>query len=128
MVILQIEHIDAVNSIDRMLAVPGITSLVIGSNDLSGSMGLLGQPRHPKVLEALDPRHAVRFMMHHAGVAGLLVLGGVFLSITGGEALYADMGHFGRWPIRVAWTALVLPSLVLNYAGQTALVLSGSNQ
>jgi KUP system potassium uptake protein len=78
--------------------------------------------RHPEVLAALDPRHAVRFMMH-AGGHGLLVLGGVFLCITGGEALYADMGHFGRGPIRWSWYTIALPALLLSYAGQTAFVM-----
>ena len=89
-------------------------------------IGLLGLHEillHPMVLEALDPRHAVKFMMHHSGAAGLLVLGGVFLSITGGEALYADMGHFGKGPIRQNWYWIVLPALLLNYAGQTSLLM-----
>ena len=89
-------------------------------------LGLLGLHEillHPMVVEALDPRHAVRFMMHHSGAAGLLVLGGVFLSITGGEALYADMGHFGKGPIRQNWYWIVLPALLLNYAGQTSLLM-----
>ena len=60
------------------------------------------------------------------GVTGFLVLGGVFLCVTGAEALYADMGHFGARPIRLAWSAVVLPALVLNYAGQAALVLAGA--
>jgi KUP system potassium uptake protein len=74
------------------------------------------------VLAALDPNHAVRFMTH-AGGHGLLVLGGVFLCITGGEALYADMGHFGRGPIRLSWYTIALPALLLSYAGQTAFVM-----
>ena len=89
-------------------------------------IGLLGLHEillHPQVLEAIDPRHAVRFMMHHSGTAGLLVLGGVFLCITGGEALYADMGHFGKGPIRQSWYWVVLPALLLNYAGQTSLLV-----
>jgi len=78
---------------------------------------------HPTVLEAIDPRHAIRFMVSHSGIAGLLVLGGVFLCITGGEALYADMGHFGKGPIRQSWFGIVLPALLLNYAGQTSLLM-----
>jgi KUP system potassium uptake protein len=79
--------------------------------------------RHPLVLSALDPRHALVFLFIHRGDA-LIVLAAVFLAVTGGEALYADMGHFGRNPIRLAWFGLVLPALVLNYFGQGALVLS----
>jgi KUP system potassium uptake protein len=78
--------------------------------------------REPGVLRAVGPWHAVRFFADH-GTAGVLVLGAVFLVVTGAEALYADMGHFGRRPIRVAWFGLVLPALLLNYFGQGALVL-----
>jgi KUP system potassium uptake protein len=78
--------------------------------------------RHPSVLEALSPVHALRFFANHHG-HGFLVLGAVVLVITGGEALYADMGHFGRRPIRLAWYAFVMPALLLNYFGQGALVL-----
>jgi KUP system potassium uptake protein len=85
-------------------------------------LGLSGIVRTPQVLLAIDPRHAVGFLMHAHG-AGLLVLGGVFLCITGGEALYADMGHFGRGPIRLSWYGMVLPALLLSYAGQTALLI-----
>ncbi|SEU30042.1 potassium transporter Kup [Stigmatella erecta] len=74
------------------------------------------------VLEALSPVHGVRFFLHN-GAHGFLVLGSVFLVVTGGEALYADMGHFGRKPIRLAWFTLVLPALMLNYLGQGALLL-----
>ncbi len=87
-----------------------------------GALGLAAVARHPEVLAALDPRHAVHFMVQSGG-RGLLVLGGVFLCITGGEALYADMGHFGKRPIRVAWYSVALPALLLSYAGQTALLL-----
>jgi KUP system potassium uptake protein len=85
-------------------------------------LGVSAIVRHPEVLAALDPSHAVRFMMH-AGGHGLLVLGGVFLCITGGEALYADMGHFGRGPIRLSWYTIALPALLLSYAGQTAFLM-----
>src|SRR5271155_479187 len=78
--------------------------------------------KHPQVLAAVDPRYAVRFLMA-SGHSGFMVLGGVFLCITGGEALYADMGHFGKGPIRRSWYAIVLPSLLLSYAGQTAFLL-----
>lgn len=79
--------------------------------------------QHPIVLAALDPRHAVVFLFENRGSA-LIVLAAVFLAVTGGEALYADMGHFGPRPIRLAWFGLVLPALVLNYFGQGALVLA----
>ena len=79
--------------------------------------------QQPGVLRAVSPLYAVRFFGQH-GFGGFLVLGAVFLVITGGEALYADLGHFGRRPIRVAWFALVLPALLLNYFGQGALIIS----
>jgi KUP system potassium uptake protein len=87
-------------------------------------LGLTGIARNPSVLTAIDPSHAVTFLLH-AGSGGILVLGGVFLCVTGGEAMYADMGHIGRPPIRLAWYAIVLPALVLSYAGQTALLING---
>ncbi|MBY5775278.1 potassium transporter Kup [Rhizobium leguminosarum] len=77
------------------------------------------------ILEALNPINALWFVIH-AGWAGLIVLGAAFLTITGAEALYADLGHFGRKPISVAWFILVFPALVLNYLGQGALVLSNA--
>jgi KUP system potassium uptake protein len=77
----------------------------------------------PGVLGAIDPRHAVSFFAVH-GLHGVAVLGAVFLVVTGGEALYADMGHFGTRPIRIAWFGLVLPALLLNYFGQGALLLT----
>ncbi len=77
----------------------------------------------PRVLLAVDPLYAVRFFAAD-GLVGFLVLGSVFLCVTGGEALYADMGHFGARPIRIVWFALVLPSLLLNYFGQGALLLT----
>jgi KUP system potassium uptake protein len=86
-------------------------------------MGLSWIVREPAVLAALDPGHALRFLLEHRSEA-LIVLAAVFLAVTGGEALYADMGHFGRGPIRWAWFGVVLPALVLNYFGQGALVLS----
>jgi KUP system potassium uptake protein len=78
--------------------------------------------RAPEVLGAVNPAHAVAFFVEH-GWHGFAVLGAVFLVVTGGEALYADMGHFGRRPIRLAWFALILPALMINYFGQGALLL-----
>lgn len=85
-------------------------------------LGLAGIAQNPGVLTAIDPRHAISFMGQNRSSA-LLVLGGVFLCITGGEALYADMGHIGKIPIRRAWYLIVLPALLLSYAGQTALMI-----
>jgi KUP system potassium uptake protein len=86
-------------------------------------LGVVWLVQQPLVLTAFDPRHAVTFFAEH-GWHGFAVLGAVFLVVTGGEALYADMGHFGRRPIRVAWFGLVLPALLINYFGQGALLLS----
>ena len=86
------------------------------------TLGVIWIVRAPVVLGAFDPRHAVTFFASN-GLTGFAVLGAVFLVVTGGEALYADMGHFGKEPIRLAWFALVLPSLLLNYLGQGALLL-----
>src|SRR5215470_10360335 len=85
--------------------------------------GLMHVRDSPMVLAALDPTHGIRFLLEH-GHIGLVTLGLVFLAVTGGEALYADLGHFGRRPIQTAWLALVLPALAINYFGQGALVLS----
>ena len=90
-----------------------------------GALGVWGIAQHPAVLWALDPRHGIEYLFS-GGATSFLVLGGVFLCVTGAEALYADMGHFGATPIRLAWNALVFPCLVLNYAGQGALVLGGA--
>jgi KUP system potassium uptake protein len=89
-----------------------------------GALGVWGIARHPQVLVALDPRLGLSYLVS-GGSTGFLVLGGVFLCVTGAEALYADMGHFGPTPIRAAWMTIVFPALVLNYAGQAAIVLSG---
>jgi KUP system potassium uptake protein len=78
--------------------------------------------RHPEVLSAVNPLYAIDFMRRH-GKAGFLVLGAVVLVITGGEALYADMGHFGKKPIRTAWYTIVMPALLCNYCGQGALLI-----
>jgi KUP system potassium uptake protein len=85
-------------------------------------LGVVHIVQNPTVLTAINPAHAVSFFVTN-GVRGYLVLGTVFLVVTGGEALYADMGHVGKRPIRLAWLALVLPSLLLNYFGQGALLL-----
>ncbi len=87
-----------------------------------GAIGLVAILRSPGVVAAFNPLLGLRFLASH-GWGSLVVLGGVFLALTGGEALYADMGHFGRRPVRIAWTAIVLPALLLNYAGQAAQLL-----
>ena len=84
--------------------------------------GIQSIVRHPAVLVAVDPRYGIALLISHSGV-GLAILGAVFLALTGGEALYADMGHFGKAPVRIAWFSLVWPALVLNYFGQGALLL-----
>jgi KUP system potassium uptake protein len=88
-------------------------------------LGLWGITRHPAVVVAINPLLGLRYLAS-GGAAAFLVLGGVFLCVTGAEALYADMGHFGARPIRLAWSTLVFPALVLNYAGQAAIVLAGT--
>ncbi len=87
-----------------------------------GFWGVWWIVRAPQVLQALNPWHALSFGIGHGHVT-LLVLGAVFLAVTGAEALYADMGHFGKKPIQIAWFVLVFPALVLNYFGQGALML-----
>jgi len=78
---------------------------------------------HPEVLFSLNPIYAVSFMLHH-GILGFVTLGAVFLAVTGAEALYADLGHFGKRPIQTAWLFIILPSLALNYLGQGAMLLA----
>ncbi|HEY6454991.1 MAG TPA: KUP/HAK/KT family potassium transporter [Steroidobacteraceae bacterium] len=90
-----------------------------------GVLGVWGIARHPVVLISLNPLFGLHYLFNH-GFEGFLVLGGVFLCVTGAEALYADMGHFGSRPIRLSWSVVVFPSLVLNYAGQAAMVLDGA--
>jgi KUP system potassium uptake protein len=89
-------------------------------------LGLWGIAQHPAVLWALNPTVGLRYLFAGGGITTLLVVGGVFLCVTGAEALYADLGHFGRAPIRLAWSCLVFPALILNYAGQAAFVLAGA--
>ncbi|MFM2288482.1 MAG: potassium transporter Kup [Pseudomonadota bacterium] len=84
--------------------------------------GVQGILQHPQVLVAVNPAYAVRLLVSHPG-AILGILGGVFLTMTGGEALYADMGHFGKKPVRFAWFCLVWPSLLLNYFGECAHIM-----
>jgi KUP system potassium uptake protein len=89
------------------------------------AIGAVGVPyilRHPEILWAVSPHYAAAFLASH-GLHGFLLLGSVVLCVTGGEALYADMGHFGKTPIRVAWSFVVFPGLLLNYFGQGALYL-----
>lgn len=90
-----------------------------------GILGIKGIADHPQVLHAFSPHHAVNFLYMGSewGISPMRVLGGVFLVVTGGEALYADMGHLGRKPIRITWFAVVLPALILNYLGQGAGVI-----
>ena len=87
-----------------------------------GGLGLLSIVQTPEVLGAINPQYAVDYFRTH-GLAGWTILGAVVLVVTGAEALYADMGHFGRTPIQVGWVTLVLPGLMLNYLGQGALIL-----
>jgi KUP system potassium uptake protein len=90
------------------------------------TLGVIGIVHHPHVLAAMNPVYGAQLVMNH-GFLGVTVLDGVFLALTGGEALYADMGHIGRNPIRVTWYCLVLPALVLNYAGQIGNFLEAPN-
>ena len=90
------------------------------------SIALLGVAQivdHPEILWALSPHYALGFMVHNPGTT-FIILGAVVLCVTGGEALYADMGHFGKKPIRLAWFSIVMPALTLNYFGQGALLLA----
>jgi KUP system potassium uptake protein len=84
--------------------------------------GLLGILRNPVVLAAVNPLHGLGFLVHHTGISSA-VLGGVFLTMTGGEALYTDMGHFGKKPVRIVWLAVIWPALLLSYFGQGAQIL-----
>jgi KUP system potassium uptake protein len=91
-----------------------------------GALGIHGIAQYPGVLVALNPWYALHYLLA-SGWHDFLILGGIFLAVTGAEALYADMGHIGVKPIRFAWYGLVLPSLILNYAGQVALLLAGQD-
>ena len=96
--------------------------IMVGWFAVLATLGIVWITKYPEVLAAIDPRQGIRFLIENRG-HGFAVLGAVFLVVTGGEALYADMGHFGARPIRVAWFAVVLPALLLNYFGQGALLL-----
>ena len=89
------------------------------------ALGIYGIVQHASIVAAINPIYGLKFLAS-GGLKSFLVLGGVFLCVTGAEALYADMGHFGAKPIRMAWNFVVLPSLLLNYLGQAALVLEGA--
>ena len=89
------------------------------------ALGVYGIVQHPSIVVAINPLYGLKYLVS-GGLTSFLVLGGVFLCVTGAEALYADMGHFGAAPIRMAWNFVVLPSLLLNYLGQAALVLEGA--
>src|SRR4029079_18237062 len=86
------------------------------------ALGVTWIAKKPIVLSAVNPLHALAFFEAH-GLHGFAVLGAVFLAVTGGEALYADMGHFGKRPLRLPWSALALPALLITYFGQGALLL-----
>ena len=96
--------------------------VMLGWFAILGLMGIRWIVREPQVLYALDPTRALELIAQHQ-VSALAVLAGVFLTVTGGEALYADMGHFGKSPIRLGWVCIVMPALVLNYFGQGALLI-----
>ncbi len=97
--------------------------VMLGWFTILAVLGIIHITHNPGVLRALNPLEGFYFLTHY-GKAALVIMGSVFLVVTGGEALYADMGHFGRKPISHAWTFLVCPSLILNYLGQGALVLA----
>jgi len=91
-----------------------------------GLLGLIQVIAHPQILRALNPMYGINYLYNHIVFSGV-ILGAVVLAITGGEALYADMGHFGRTPIKISWFVIVLPSLLLNYFGQGALLITNPN-
>jgi KUP system potassium uptake protein len=91
------------------------------------ALGIHGIVKAPAVLAALSPLYAFEFLIHQNFHVSFAILGAAFLAVTGGEAMYADMGHFGRLPIRLAWFAICLPALVLNYFGQAALLITDAS-
>ena len=90
------------------------------------ALGAVQIAAHPEILAAFNPLHGLRFLAGQHGVEALMVMGALMLVVTGGEAMYADLGHFGALPIRVSWFGLVYPALLLNYLGQGAFMLSGA--
>jgi KUP system potassium uptake protein len=98
--------------------------VMVGWFAVLAALGIHGIVKAPAVLAALSPLHAFEFLIHQDFHISFAILGAAFLAVTGGEAMYADMGHFGRFPIRLAWFAVALPALVLNYFGQAALLVT----
>ena len=99
--------------------------IMLGWFAVIAALGAYGVMQHPSVIAAVNPLYGLDYLSR-GGFEGFLVLGGVFLCVTGAEALYADMGHFGPRPIRLSWSFIVFPALILNYAGQAAIVLDGA--
>ncbi|HKD24177.1 MAG TPA: KUP/HAK/KT family potassium transporter [Rhizomicrobium sp.] len=146
-VLSALEGLDLVSPVFRPFVLPGSVAILFvlflvqkqGTAKIGGAfgpvmltwllaiaaLGVSGILRHPGVWVAVNPYYGLDYLAH-GGMTSFLVLGGVFLCVTGAEALYADMGHFGPRPIRFSWSTIVLPSLVLNYAGQAAIVLAGA--
>jgi KUP system potassium uptake protein len=104
----------------------GFGPVTFGWFAVMAALGIYGITQHPGVVAAINPLYGVKYLAS-GGIKGFLVLGGVFLCVTGAEALYADMGHFGKVPIQRAWNFVVFPSLILNYCGQAAIVLAGTS-
>ena len=98
--------------------------VMVGWFAVLAALGIHGIVQAPAVLAALSPLYAFDFLIHQDFHVSFAILGAAFLAVTGGEAMYADMGHFGRVPIRLAWFAVALPALVLNYFGQAALLIT----
>src|SRR5207237_1437494 len=98
--------------------------VMVGWFAVLAALGIHGILKAPAVLAALSPFYAFDFLIHQNFHVSFAILGAAFLAVTGGEAMYADMGHFGRFPIRLAWFAVALPALVLNYFGQAALLIT----
>lgn len=98
--------------------------VMLGWFAVIAALGIHGIVKAPAVLAALSPLYAVEFLLHQDFHISFAILGAAFLAVTGGEAMYADMGHFGRFPIRLAWFAVALPALVLNYFGQAGLLIT----
>jgi KUP system potassium uptake protein len=101
--------------------------VMLGWFAILAALGIHGIFKTPSVLAALSPLYAVNFLLHQDFHVSFAILGAAFLAVTGGEAMYADMGHFGRLPIRLAWFTIALPALVLNYFGQAGLLLSDAS-